>query len=286
MNIFMKITLEYDIRKDINLIIESEKIDTSELSSLCNISRTTLIEIKNSNKTTKSVYEKFYSYVYRKKYRLNSVKEELLKEQHQIVLFHGSKNGLSDIYYNGSRKNCDFGCGFYLGQTYNQVLSFVCENENSSVYSFSFDEKNLNIVKLNCDLEWMLVVCYYRGTISLYSNNKKIKDILNKIANADVIIAPIADNKMFYIMSQFTEGEINADVALHSLAASKLGYQYVLKTEKAINNLKPIEKYYLCKDEKEECSNELEKRSYEIDTKLKMAKREFKNGLFIEEIFE
>ena len=109
LNIFMKITLEYDIRKDINLIIESEKIDTSELSSLCNISRTTLIEIKNSNKTTKSVYEKFYSYVYRKKYRLNAVKEELLKEQHQIVLFHGSKNGLSDIYYNGSRKNCDFG---------------------------------------------------------------------------------------------------------------------------------------------------------------------------------
>lgn len=162
----------------------------------------------------------------------------------------------------------------------------MCENENSSVYSFYFDEKNLNIVKFNCDLEWMLMVCYYRGTISEYSSNEKIKAILNKIANADVIIAPIADNKMFYIMSQFTDGEINADVALHSLAASKLGYQYVLKTEKAINNLKPIEKYYLCKEEKEDCSIELENRSYEIDTKLKMAKREFKNGLFIEEVFE
>ena len=245
---FMKINLEYNIKNDINLIIESEKIDTSELSSLCNISRTTLIEINNTNKTTKSVYEKFYSYVYNKKYRLNAVKEELLKEQNEIVLFHGSKYGLNEILSNGSRSSCDFGNGFYLGQTYNQALSFVCENDNSSVYSFYFEEKNLSVVKLKCDLEWMLIVCYYRGTISKYSNNKKIKDILNKIENADVIIAPIADNKMFYIMSQFTEGEINADVALHSLAASKLGYQYVLKTEKAINNLTPIEKYYWYKE--------------------------------------
>lgn len=101
-----------------------------------------------------------------------------------------------------------------------------------------------------------------------------------------MIIAPIADNKMFYIMTQFTDGEINADVALHSLSASKLGLQYIFKTEKALNNLTPIERYYLSVPEREDCQRLLNERSLEIDTKLKMAKREFKSGLYIEELLK
>ena len=91
---------------------------------------------------------------------------------------------------------------------------------------------------------------------------------------------------MFYIMSQFTDGDINADVALHSLSASNLGLQYIFKTEKALQKLIPIEKNYLSNLEKESCIKNLNERSYEIDTKLKLAKREFKNGLYIEEILK
>ncbi len=49
------------------------------------------------------VYEKIYSYAYERRYRINSVKEELIKEKYQTVLFHGSKNGLSAITETGSR---------------------------------------------------------------------------------------------------------------------------------------------------------------------------------------
>ena len=87
-------------------------------------------------------------------------------------------------------------------------------------------------------------------------------------------------------MSLFAAGEINAEVALHSLSASKLGLQYIIKTEKAIKKLKVIEKYYLCKEEKIDCQEKLNIRSLEIDTKLKMAKREFREGLFIEELLK
>ena len=103
---------------------------------------------------------------------------------------------------------------------------------------------------------------------------------------ADVIVAPIADNKMFYIMSQFTDGEINADVALHSLSASKLGNQYIFRIDKAMRNLTAIEKYYLCVPEREDCKASLIERGFEIDTKLKLAKREFKSGLYIEEMLK
>ena len=282
----MRINLDYRIKDDIEFIKEAEKINDDELSGLTNVSRTTLNEIKNTNKCNLNVCEKIYSYIYKKKYRLNSVKEELLKEQYKKVLFHGSKRGIDEILATGSRKNSDFGNGFYLGESYIQALAFVSEFDNSCIYSLSFDFKNLNVYQFECDLDWMLAVCYYRGTLNEYSNYDKILNVIEKLKDADIIIAPIADNKMFYIMTQFAEGEINADVAIHSLSASKLGYQYILKTDRAIKCLRPIEKYYVCKEERIDCQNELEKRGYEIDTKLKIAKREFKDGLYIDEVFK
>lgn len=281
----MNIDLDYSIRKDIGFIKEAEKINDDELSKLTGISRTTLNEIEKTNKCSLSVCEKLYSYIYKNKYRLNSVKEEILKEQHKKVLFHGSKKGLSSINPDGSRNNCDFGNGFYLGESYNQALAFVSEYDNSCVYSFSFDDNSLKVYKFECNLEWMLAVCYFRGTLNEYSTHNLVLEIIDRIKDVDVIIAPIADNKMFYIMTQFAEGEINADVAIHSLSASKLGFQYILKTKKAIDSLNPIEKYYICEEERKNCQSELEKRGYEIDTKIKVAKREFKNGLFIDEVF-
>ena len=54
----------------------------------------------------------------------------------------------------------------------------------------------------------------------------------------------------------------------------------------ALQNLVPIEKYYLSVPERKDCRKVLNERSYEIDTKLKLAKREFKTGLYIEEILK
>ncbi len=283
----LKVDCEYKIKDAIGFILEAEHMNKRELSEATKVSRTTLDAIEKSGVTTEEVYEKIYSYIYAQNYRINSVKEELAKEANGIVLFHGSKNGsLSEVTVTGSRNNCDFGNGFYLGQTYNQALSFVCDYDKSAVYSFGFSKPGLNLVELECSLDWMIAICYYRGTIRDYENNSIVQNVVAKIEAADVVVAPIADNKMFYIMSQFAEGEINADVALHSLSASRLGLQYIIKTEKALKKLVPLEKYYLSGPEREECKNSLLQRSYEIDTKLKLAKREFKNGLYIEELLK
>ena len=280
----IKVNCDYNIKKDIGFILESEKMNCLELSERTKVSRTTLDGIAKQGKAREDVCEKIYSYAYENKYRINSVKEELIKEKYHDVLFHGSKCGLSEVTVSGSRDNCDFGKGFYLGETYNQALSFVCEKEKSCVYSFRYSLANLKIKRFECNLEWMLAICYYRGTLGEFSLNSMVAQIVADVEGADVVIAPIADNKMFYIMAQFTQGEINADVALHSLSASKLGLQFIFKTEKALQNLVPIEKYYLSNPEREDCRKALNERSYEIDTKLKLAKREFKTGLYIEEI--
>lgn len=282
----MIVDCEYKIKEDIGFILEAEGINKHELSELTGISRVTLDSIEKKGVAAKETYEKVYSYIYERNYRLNSVKEELIKEKYGNVLFHGSKYGLSKVTVDGSRGNCDFGKGFYLGQTYNQVLSFVCEYDKSSVYSFRYSLDGLKVVEFDCSLEWMLAICYYRGTIKQYAETDLIQQIVKKIEEADIVIAPIADNKMFYVMSQFAEGEINASVALHSLSASGLGLQYILKTERALNQCVPVERYYLSVPEREDCRKALVERGYEIDTKLKLAKREFKEGLYIEELLK
>ncbi|MBO4651785.1 MAG: DUF3990 domain-containing protein [Lachnospiraceae bacterium] len=277
---------EYRIKEDIEFLLEAEKITCEELAAQTKISRTTINEILKNGKTTDAVCEKFYSYAYETGYRMNSVKEELLKERTAKVLFHGSKYGLAEISASGSRDNCDFGKGFYLGETYEQALAFVCEHERSSVYSFTYSLDGLRVKRFDCSLEWMLAICYYRGTLGSYSGHSSVQKIIADTEDCDVVVAPIADNKMFYIMTQYTEGEINADVALHSLSASKLGFQYVFKTNKAVKKLKPVEKYFISLPEREDCKHALNERAHEIDTKLKLAKREFKDGLFIEEMLK
>lgn len=282
----LKIDCEYQFRDDLEFILEAEMINLLELAKQTKISRTTLNEIKKGKIPGDKVCEKFYSFVYENKYRINSIKEELLKEKYDDVLFHGSKMGLEGVSVDGSRSNCDFGKGFYLGETYEQALAFVAEYNKSSVYSFHANITGLIVKEFECSLDWMLVICYYRGMLGEYSSKEYVVNLVKEVEGADVIVAPIADNKMFYIMSQFVEGLINAEMALHSMSASKLGKQFIFKTKKAIERLKPIEKYYICDLERENCKKRLVEKGFEIDTKLKLAKRQFREGLYIEEILK
>lgn len=163
---------------------------------------------------------------------------------------------------------------------------FVFNYPNSSVYIFKANLKGLRTLELECNLDWLIAINYYRGNIKEYINSKKVKTIINKIENADVIIAPIADNKMFYILQEFALGNINHEVAIHSLSSLSLGKQYVFKTDKAIQKLIPLDRLYISSEERKEIQNELIKRSEIIDSKLKISKREFdRKGKYIDELF-
>ncbi len=283
----MKIDLNYNIVDDISFFLEAEKKTLDDLSKESGIARNTLYAILKGGRVSPSICEKLYSFIYSCGYRINAVKEELLKESKQgLILFHGSKQGLEEITPLGSRKNCDFGNGFYLGESYDGALSFVFENEESSVYSFFYQTSNLVYETFDCSLDWMIAICYYRGYLKGYEGSSLLRSILHRVQKADVIKTPIADNRMFYIMSLFANGDINSSIALHSLSASKLGFQYVLRTEKAISNLRPIEKYYLCEVERKECEKRATARAEEIETKLKMAKRVYQTGTYIEELLK
>lgn len=278
----IKIEGKYQVKKDLEFLLEDNS--TLKLSNKLKISRNSLEEILKTNEVSIDVLEKIYSSIYLDNYRLNLAKEEILKESNELILFHGSKEGLNEIKIDGSRATCDFGYGFYLGESYEQALNFIVQYPKSSVYSFKIDIKDLKIKRFECDLEWMLAVAYYRGKNEEIKSNNKVLKIIKEIEDADIIIAPIADNKMFNILSEFSLGEINMDVAIHSLSAYGLGNQYIIKTEKALNRLEFIENYYVSIPERQNVSKKSLERAYQIDTKLKLAKMEYKTGLYIGEI--
>ena len=78
----VKVNCEYKIKEDIGFFMEAERINKLELSDATKISRSTFEAIEKRGTSTDEVCEKLYAHIYKQKYRLNSVKEELIKEKY------------------------------------------------------------------------------------------------------------------------------------------------------------------------------------------------------------
>lgn len=77
---------------------------------------------------------------------------------------------------------------------------------------------------------------------------------------------------MFDIIADFVEGNITDEQCRHSLAATNLGLQHVLKTNNAIENTHLIHKMHVCKQEKEKCVENRSSLANDGIQKVRMAK--------------
>lgn len=281
--------LDYDFKKDVESVINVKGINVDSFCIKSNIPKRTLF-YAFSHDPSNTVLESAYSCIYDLGVRLNKTKSELfeeLKSKSEIVLYHGSKYGIKELTYDGFREDYDFGKGFYLSKSLSSAASFVNSQKSSSIYAFKLNLEDLNIYEFECDLDWMLVISLNRKKIEKYKDNKIIQNILEKINKADVLIGPIADNKMFEVMSKFSNGEITTVEAIHALSASRLGKQYVVKSQKALDKLTFLDRLYLCNDEKKESLRESKEEELIIQNKLDFAKREFRGqGQFIDEVLK
>ncbi len=283
-----------DVSKEIKVICETLKLTETELAKELGVSYETVNNWKNNRKSIDiSNLEKLYSYAYDKGIKFNNIYEQFFKEDYrindEIVLFHGAKKQfLMPINFKeNSKETNDFGIGFYLGESFEQAANYISFLDATYVYCFKLDLRKLKIYKFDINNEWMIAIAYFRGWIDEYKNSSCVKSILNKINDCDVIIAPIADNRMFDIIAEFVEGNITDEQCKHSLAATNLGFQYVLKSEKAINNISFIKEMFVCKKEKERCINNRLSLTDNGIQKVKIAKIEYKGkGKYIGEILK
>ena len=170
-----------------------------------------------------------------------------------IGFYHGSRHGIEgeiDVERN-KEKTLDFGHGFYLGTTFKQSSTFVAaESEGKDrVYKFSFSLDGLDFLELR-DIGWVFFVAYNRKKIPDTPENQHLIRQVRKVINHgyDVIIGPIADDKMAISMDNFFNNNISYGQLIRCLTQLDIGDQYCLKTKKACNNLKR-EAIYSCFDD-------------------------------------
>ena len=268
-----------------------EDYTLADICSKMDLSETDYLAIKHGEiEPTKQQLENIYNFAYNKGLYLNEIKwGECVDEFQQgrtKVGSHGSRvNIKGNIRLDVSGESNDFADGFYVGQHISQAGMFVGEEPNSSLYILTFNTEDLDIAAFNVGVDWMLAVAYYRNKIPQYADHPKIKAIRDKVDNCDYVFGPIADNKIFEVIDAFTEGLITDQQCLYALSATHLGYQYVLKTQKALEHLEMKEHLYYCAAEKAMYNKEADVETNTSMNKALIAKKRYADrGQYITEL--
>ncbi len=283
--------MNYDFANDIRRMREFHDLSTDDFASKSLVSRTDITRLEAGQvEIQKKTLDNIYSYSYNQGLNLNKEKARFLTEDKKdsIVLFHGAKGDIvGDIDARHSSISNDFGSGFYLGETLPQAATWVAGVSESSVYCFYFKpEPDMKELVFPVSREWMYAILYYRHAFHRKKVPEEVANIVKRVEEADYIIAPIADNKMYEILNQFIRGNITDEACLHALSMTDLGNQYVLKSDKAIRSLEFRDRFYLCEPEKRDYLMQKEKDALDAVNKVKMSLIEYRRkGAFIDELF-
>lgn len=153
-------------------------------------------------------------------------------EAGRILLYHGSKSGIEGTIEPKSRKQCDFGKGFYMGTEPSQALTLICDYEKSKFYIVSIDTNKLVTLDVPADIDWAMLVAYNRGRMEKISGTPFYNRYWDMIAGKDLIVGSIANDRMFYVIDNFFIGNVTDAALIHSLSALQLGKQYVAVSQR------------------------------------------------------
>lgn len=151
----------------------------------------------------------------------------------RMILYHGSKKGIVGDIAPISRDMCDFGSGFYMGTEPGQPLTLICDEKKPVFYTLAYDFTGLKILDVKVNLEWAMLISYYRGYMDEVKGSRIYEKYANMANGYDLILGYIANDRMFRVMKNFFEGGITDIALIHCLSALDLGRQYVAITDKA-----------------------------------------------------
>lgn len=158
-----------------------------------------------------------------------------------MKLYHGTVFDFSEIDLSKSNSAKDFGKGFYLSPDRQQAENWalfksVQQNMAPLVHVFEFEETFLDSTELTVKRfdeyteEWARFVFENRQNISA-----------ENIHNYDIVIGPIANDKVGAQIRNYFERNITFDVFLERLKYMKgITFQYFFGTEKGIKQLKKL----------------------------------------------
>ncbi|MCM1321713.1 MAG: DUF3990 domain-containing protein [Bacteroides sp.] len=205
----------------------------------------------------------------------------------ELILYHGSKNGIKGGIAPISRDKCDFGKGFYMGTEKLQPLTLVCSYENAVLYTVHFSLDELKVLEIPLGIDWALFVAYNRGLLDSAKNSNLYKKMKSYAKDYDVIKGYIANDRMFVVLDRFFGGTITDAALVECLSALKLGEQYAAITHKACGKIKIVQTEKLAKEYKNELSEKsAENREKGISLAEEICRKHRRNGMFFDEILE
>jgi len=219
--------------------------------------------------------------------KIDAAAKNIDLEQGRVLLYHGSKSGIEGKIEPKSRKQCDFGAGFYMGTEPSQALTLICDYESAKFYMVSISVDNLAVLDVPADLEWAMIVAYHRGRMEKIKGTPIYSKYQEMTKNKDLVIGSIANDRMFFVIDNFFIGNITDVALVNSLSALELGKQYVAVTQKgcdAVRIEKEIPISYLEKLFLKEISEEKRVKGSSLANDI--CKNYRREGLFFDEILD
>ena len=159
-------------------------------------------------------------------------------EKEKRIVYHSGfvKIEKPDIHH--GRKNADFGQGFYLSdnEEFCKRWAKFRKGEETMINRYELDLNSLKVRYLKRDEEWFSY---------LYDNRHNKEDIYND----DVIIGPIANDTIYDTFGIISSGILSKEEAMTLLLIGPKYTQIVLKSEKAVRQLKWLDTRVLKQEE-------------------------------------
>ena len=165
----------------------------------------------------------------------------------KIVLYHGSVEKIEKPVYGKGKKYNDYGLGFYCTEHIELAKEWSCnEGVDGFANKYELDTDGLKILNLSSEeyniLHWLALLMDNRkfrvSTPVMRRGVEWLREhFLIDISEYDLIIGYRADDSYFSFARAFVSNEISLKQLSYAMRLGKLGEQYVLKSEKAFNQI-------------------------------------------------
>ena len=154
-----------------------------------------------------------------------------------MICFHGSDTIVDKPRILDAKRPLDFGGGFYTTTSEIQAKNWAIKvsYRNNTIqkyinkYEFNLDDakNNLNVIVFEkADEKWLDFICANR-------NRKYTGDY-------DIVIGPVADDKVYRVIVEYENGDVDKELALKRLKTETLCDQILFHTEESLKFLKFI----------------------------------------------
>ncbi len=221
---------------------------------------------------------------------LKKIEEEsktIKLDSNRVLLYHGSKSGIEGTIEPKSRKQCDFGKGFYMGTDPGQALTLICDYEKSKFYIVSVNTDNLAQIEVPANIDWAMLVAYHRGKMEKINGTPFYNKYRDMTQDKDLVIGNIANDRMFFVIDNFFVGNVTDMALINSLSALQLGKQYVVISQKGCDAVRieaEVELSYLERQFIKEIAEE--NRAKGISLANDICKNYRREGMYFDEILD